>query len=64
MDAKKWAVAIVIGFISGVVAAKVLSRPRVVRVEIPIPERDIPFSGPSMREIHRDPQRYGRRNIF
>lgn len=64
MAKRKWAVALIVGFVGGVVAVKVLSRPRIVRVEIPIPEHDIPFSGSSMREIHRDPQRYGRRNIF
>lgn len=64
MQAKMWA-AILIGFVSGIVVAKIFHQhePPTI-VEVPVLERDIPFSGPSMREVHRDPQRYGRREIF
>ncbi|GAI07557.1 unnamed protein product, partial [marine sediment metagenome] len=35
-----------------------------IEVEVPIPERNIPVTKPGMREVHRNPTKYGRRKIF
>ncbi len=64
MQTKELAAAIVIGFIGGVVAAKLLIKPRVVEVEVAIPEWEFPKKGPRVREVNRNPKIYGRREIF
>lgn len=55
---------IIAGFIGGVVVTRVLSKPRIVEIEIPIPERDIPVQKPRMRDVRRNPVIYGRRKIM
>ena len=63
MSMRAW-VAFAIGLVAGAAVIKLFTKPRIVEVKVPIPQRCIPFSGPSMREVHRDPQRFGRRKIF
>ena len=56
-----------IGFIGGVAVMKILHHfepPRVVEIKVPIPERAIPITKPRMRDVRRDPQTHGRREIF